>query len=496
MSLALLTLGFLCVRPAQAQSGYPGGGSGGGYPGGGYPGGGGSTTPGHYWEISYANTNTVNNHFERDKPTMGQMTPTQSSGGSTIINGDEEATVTATLTWVPDASKDMTTDPPPDKDHKVHIIESGRAWQQSLGSGPGTGTADDGLGDSAASDGGHTSQGVHLIQRDGSSGTITLDPVTLKAINPVSTWQSGYPGGGSGGGYPGGGGYGYWDWTGGEGSISFFVAVDPDVNPRSVTITSSIDPTYHKDPKTGKQANVAASDGTMTADSVNLWTQSPGPAITYYAHPTGSWDPNSSYHWYSKVMETSDAGTFAPPPFPVQYPGFVSTQEHINLHCIDANDGASATANYYVNWHDEIEDWITIVDKRQDGTLVRVTPIYHPISEGKMSLETENKITVSQKATGEGSLGSDKVGVKFGVELGVDFENSTKLSTEYSFIVGKANWVERRPFWEHREGTVDNYDTHGYAGLLNWTLDSAYHPGTPLIDFDEFPRAEVSDPTY
>ena len=178
---------------------------------------------------------------------MGQMTPTNSAGGSDVINGDEEKTVTATLTWVPAAGMDNTSDPPPDKNHKVHLKESAGAWESSLWGGSGSattgaGTADDGLGDPVDVNG--TSQGTHLIQRDGSSGTITLDAVTVKAINPVSTYQSGYPGGGGGyGGYPGSG-YHYWDWTGGEGSVSFTVAVVDDN--RAVTISSPIEDSFYK----------------------------------------------------------------------------------------------------------------------------------------------------------------------------------------------------------------------------------------------------------
>ena len=203
-----LTLGLLSALPAHAQA----------------------TT--HCWNITYAYSNVVNNHFQRDVPTMGQKTPTDSQGGSAIIDGDNEETVTATLTWVPAAGQTLQSDPPSEP---VHIHESGYAIEESLGSGPGTGTADDGLGDPAVGgSGSQQSQGVHVLQKDGSSGTITLNAVTLKAINPVSTWQS-YPN------YPG---YYYWDWTGGQDAVSFNVAVVNDN--RAVIITSPIETSYYK----------------------------------------------------------------------------------------------------------------------------------------------------------------------------------------------------------------------------------------------------------
>ncbi len=377
MSLSLLAL-LLCTPPAQAQ--YPGG----------YPGSGPAQDPGHRWNITYANSNVVNKHFQRDVPTPGQITPTNSAGGSTIVDGDEEVTVTATLTWVPAAGKDNTSDPPPDKDHKVHLIESGYAWECSLwggsGSAPsGAGTADDGLGDAPVPDyNGLKSQGNHLIQRDGSSGTITLDPVTVKAINPVSTYQSGYPGGGGsypggGGGYPGGGGYGYWDWTGGEDSVSFTVAVDPDVNPRLVTITSSIDPTYHKgsaitdNGSPQPMPDVPDARGTINANTLKPTSHSlfasdgVSPDITYYAHPAGSWAADSSYLWHiveGDGLTNPPSGTFTMPGDPPYSEGtgyyldsIAGGPEHVYIHLTDAADGANATANYYVNWHDPVEKW-------------------------------------------------------------------------------------------------------------------------------------------
>ena len=106
-----------------------------------------------------------------------------------------------------------------------------------------------------------------------------------------------------------------------------------------------------------------AFDGTVTADSVSRIVNSGnllggnygGPTITYIGQAFGSWDPNSSYHWYSAITGKSDAGTFAIPTFLVQYPLLVTSKEHIDLHCIDPSDGASARTGYYVNWHPEWE---------------------------------------------------------------------------------------------------------------------------------------------
>lgn len=286
-------------------------------------------------------------------------------------------------------------------------------------------------------------------------------------------------------------------------SASSYISMGVQQDTRAVTITSTIDPTYHKDPATSQPVqNQPAHDGTINADSVQLGDV-PGAAITYSANLAGSWAAGSSYNWYSASTAHSGAGTFTLPNDPpigldVPYGNNVNfaNQEHINLTCVDAADGASGTGNYYVNWHNDFDDWITVVDTKDYGPTTRVTAVYHPLDDAKYSQDFEKTVKVDVKATGEGNLGSDKVGAKFGVELGGEYETSTKVTTEYTWVANKYNWIERQSFWHHREGTADNYGFHGYIGLLHWTLDSAYNPGTPLIDFNEYQRAEDAGPAY
>ena len=484
MSLNLLTLGLLSTPPAQAQHYGP-------------------PPPPSSWQITYSSKGSASAHQINgnlsNPPTPIGPTPWNSTsngggaGGQYILDATTSGTVTATLTWVPGTN--TPNDPPPSK---VYIVETANAsWSTSSTNTPTAGTdASDGLGDPAVpnqNEGGETSSGTHLTVQNGSSGTITLGPFSMDANTPTyvtnkSTW--GYATAGA----------------------SLLVSIDKSPSPRAVTITSSIDPTYHKGKdaqrKPAPVANVPASDGTITADSVAL-NESNNRAgdISYTATPTGSWAPASSYHWYSALIGTTGNGTFTMPGDPpIDLDVFYldgndgtmhdTSQEHINLHCTDASDGANATANYYINWHDEIEGWSTVVDVKQYGAFVRVTPIYHPIvDDAKFSYDVENSVKVSTKATGEGSLGTEQVGEKFGVELGADYESATKVTVEYPLVANKANWIERQAFWEHREGTVDNYDTQGYVGLLHWTLDSAYHPGDPLIDYGEFQRASATDPS-
>ncbi len=387
MSLALFTLGLPCARPAQAQTpghwefdhfGCSGGGSGTG-----------GRIVGPTWSYPWATTVTIN--------------PVSDSYGDA-----DTSTISVTITpffrWMPGSDPSA-----PPSVLRAKITSAAYAYDDN---GVISVSADNGFGDVSNQpppgyyNVGASSVGSHLEHKDPQGQTlVSLPSQKLLAV----------------------GGFSY-DWR--DISTEVDYQAEADNKNRAVTITSSIDPTYRKDPSLGKVENTPASDGTITADSAKEWPvpfPTMGlPRILFYANPTGSWDPNSSYHWYSAAIDTSDAGNFMPPTFPVGYPIVVSGQEHINLHCIDASDGGSATANYYVNWHDPIENWITVVDVRQaDQNPTRVTPVYHPIAEGKMSLDTESKITITQKATGEGSLGSDQVGAKFGVEIGAEYENST-----------------------------------------------------------------------
>lgn len=390
-------------------------------------------------------------------------------------NVSEAGSITATFTWVPSSAGDVPSGT------ALNVLEFAVAV--------GSDASSNGFGDPiVSSNGSPQSQGRHLISVPivSSNGqfTATLPARTLSASS--SATDTDY--------------YGFPNHT----YLDAYVDYNATQNSRAVTITSSMDPTYHKDPTTNQPVqNQPAPDGTINADIVQLGDV-PGAAITYLANPVGSWAANSSYHWYSASTDHSGAGTFTSPSDPpygldVPYGNNVNfaNQEHINLHCIDAGDGASATANYYVNWHNDFDGWITVVDTKDYGPLTRVTAVYHPLDDAKYSADFENTVKVDVKATGEGALGTDKIGAKFGAEIGAEYETSTKVTTEYTWVANKYNWIERQSFWHHREGTVDNYGFHGYMGLLHWTLDSAYNPGNPLvIDFLESQRAEDAGPAY
>ncbi len=160
-----------------------------GYPGGGYPGGGGPPAPSHFWNITYSCPNGTSGYHWMQANYQGApvyagtnpWSPTgnsDGSGGQYACDAAVSGTVTPTLTWVPATGQTLATDPPSEP---VCILQTSFAFYSGgVGSGGINtgGNASDGLGDPCVND---QSQGAHLIQRDGSSGTIILDPVSLSA---------------------------------------------------------------------------------------------------------------------------------------------------------------------------------------------------------------------------------------------------------------------------------------------------------------------------
>jgi len=146
-------------------------------------------------------------------------------------------------------------------------------------------------------------------------------------------------------GYSGGGGYGYWDTTGGERTTIFSVVVDTDPNPRSVTITSSIDPTYHKGKdNSGNPAPVLDDPGTATSVKPEQRLFSQPLPIDYFVHASGGWANGSSYLLHCSSGDPANgsnsgntvSGQFSLPSDPIcdlimQY-GSSATTEHAHAH--------------------------------------------------------------------------------------------------------------------------------------------------------------------
>ncbi len=142
---------------------------------------------------------------------------------------------------------------------------------------------------------------------------------------------------------------------------------------RMVTISSSLGQTSHKSTTNFDDDGVAlpdpdlpTPDGTTNANSVKP-TADDDELIVYAAAPAGSWAASSSYTWHlvqgQPYLSSSD-GTFTMPNDPpnnyealYSLASTTSGREHVYIHLTDAADGANATNNYYISWHDPVENW-------------------------------------------------------------------------------------------------------------------------------------------
>ena len=468
MTLAFLTLGLLCVHPASAQSGYPdsgsGSGSGSGYPGGGSGSGGsgsGSGGGGH-WQLDHYEcagadtwTDRVGDHTV---PWSAQAANPSLAFGHEYGSPDQSVgTVTGVFTW-------QGSDQPPGE---VFLLISSYADAAGTSFGP---TADDGFGDPGTGNSENCSAGKHAVKIDNSNHntTVKTQPYSLSAICGSS---------------------GYTTW------VTFQASIDPSKTPRSVTITSTIDPTYHKgDNGAGipiPVANQPDAYGSIYADSANFWPRTPGPAIKYIPNVIGSWTPASLYNWYGSPTGGSSPGIFTMPDDPpasffVVYAGLSHGQEHVNLRCTDAGDSMIASGNYYVNWHDEWEpaSW------PPDGAAYKVMgpdpdapswPTYPwkmvtPLDEISFPGQSTN---VSYQEAGIESvdggleLGVDPVKIHFGISGNPSdkFTWTNPLPANPPLGYGQETWAVYREIVARTKGHLDHYRSNGYSGPGVWRHD-------------------------
>ena len=402
------------------------------------------------------------------------------TGGQYACQAVVSGTVTATLTWVPATGKTLATDPPSEP---VPLLQTSyAAYSGGVGSG-GTntgGNASDGLGDPCLN---NKSQGKHLIQRDGSSGTITLDPVSLSASTAPYTPP------------PYGPNYA-------QAGAQYTVAVDS----RAVTISSSIDPTYYKVPV----SNARAQNSRVASGALNGDTLIPAPgstaAITYIANVSGSWGSNSQGQW-SNVFNPFGAGfTFGTVPiFPQNYgsvgSGFV---DPVSIQLADSSDGAVVSNSYTMRFHNEVEDWFHDTSK----DIIHPTPTiptndnydsgdhswqrYGPTTGGYDFKEANGSKQSDEVKVGvEGEVGIDSpITLAFKANEDVTQGQEYSSDTEHEY---KADLPDDGTYivyyglgWEEHFGTMDIYNVQGFRGVFPWSdtkwqLDPSGHIAIRII---------------
>ena len=387
MSLAFFTLGLFCAPSAQAQGGYPGGGSGG--PGS-YPGYVGWVAQPVVIDGHKNTTHTDAQGHTTTSPVAFSNHSGFASPGTFTVGPGESATYTlsgtVTYTWKWQGGSNNV--PPPTA--TLYVLKQGTASAYGSGDGQGTvtATASDGMGDdkpnrSVAPDG--TSQSVsddssgnHLVPMDGSSGTLTVVGnlnVSMSLSEPVS------------GTYPGNGGGGT---LSGSAGCNFIATLDS----RSVVLYSF--PTSHKDPGTGKAVpDIPDPDGTFEMTSIyshHYWRDGGDPPstldtpfinwITFTSNFQGDWhwkswtnhngDPCSApdvvdpdtWSWSPSESEDGwDYGKVSMGYGQIEYVDGVAQGQptgnqtyHVSYTATDNTDKASATANAKIALHDEWEN--------------------------------------------------------------------------------------------------------------------------------------------
>jgi len=311
-------------------------------------------------------------------------------------------------------------------------------------------------------------------------------------------------------GYSGGGGYGYWDTTGGERTTIFSVVVDTDPNPRSVTITSSIDPTYHKGKdNSGNPAPVLDDPGTATSVKPEQRLFSQPLPIDYFVHASGGWANGSSYLLHCSSGDPANgsnsgntvSGQFSLPSDPIcdlimQY-GSSATTEHAHAHLTGAKDEANATADYNVTFYKAVDGWN------------RASMIYHPLPAGGPTDTTNigewqvygsfpnnnppgTPANTTSCAVGNqetftitGTIGGQQTTTATGADVSQAFQTNESISVSQSYQssttqtyvaqipTGGISYVYWGKGWTDRSGNCDLYDAHGYKSTVPWDASVA-----------------------
>ncbi|MDE2125154.1 MAG: hypothetical protein KGJ62_01020 [Armatimonadetes bacterium] len=423
---------------------------------------------GPYWKISntyvkalawsttrYGVTHTGTNTLPNSDVQMG-------GSGYTNVKLVETIQVTPTLSWV-NADGSPGVNPP----SPVYVAEHGYSFASGIGATLAA-TADDGLSDTeVAQNPGELSEGIHLIQRQGGGGTITLPAITVTTTADVS--DTGY--------------------ALAEVSWSFSVYIDT----RGVTISSTNDPTYHRVVVNGAPTRVMDlrnADGSLDCNMVD--SQDGFQYDNYFANPWGAWHTNSTYAWTESTNGDNADGTFGGGANPGGIDEtYVDTtkggEDQIILALVDPSDGAQCKNNYMMHFHDKYEDWVKT--SQVDYPAPNPTNTNHPgwtivgESTNNTSLTQTYTVTISQSATmtESGTVGTEFVtqigdpaaylqfkindSITCGSQITASLTQSISVSVEPYATV----YVFTAPIYSDLYGTCSLWDAHGYNSDVAWS---------------------------
>lgn len=232
----------------------------------------------------------------------------------------------------------------------------------------------------------------------------------------------------------------YFIWTddmGASASASASGSANAYPDSRGVSISSSLEPTFHKDAATGQRTqNQRSSSGFMNADTVaplppepvpgeNGYTLQESKSVTYSPIIDNSqWGRNSSYTWTTTNSSLDEpSGTFnafwpninvSSPVAKYSNPPITPGQsDYITLKVTDGNDGAEATANYSMQFHGYYEQWQRTATQNHPGSFTladgTVNPEWTYVATNDCPGPAAGKITMGQTYTASvtqtGSIG-------------------------------------------------------------------------------------------
>ncbi len=462
-----------------------------------------------------------------------------SLGGS--IKGTSTCKVTQKLVYVWASGTDGNGNPvpskPPSDKTKAYFLLRGDAEESTQASIrywdgvallPGLFTfhtsVDDGLGDapvvsgpiySQGEDGDHVfehskSQGSHLVQKDGSSGTVTLSfnvsahsDATLSAPSEDSSHQ-------------------WIPFPAGNGATEAH-PVQVEVDSRGLTLGTSI-ATFHKDPNTGLRVpNVPDPDGTLELTSIYSHHASTtgnmglggGTAtigedfinwINFSPSFTGDWhwksatdsagnpilapdvlDPDT---WSWSPSESEDTWAFGKWSMPwgnisyqdgqAQGQPTGSQTKSITYNATDNTDGATGTAKANVTLHDEWEN----AQPDTPATTLHMNRTYAP---GNAGVSNNTGVKQTSPPTMTGSINASvTLGFNFSPSFEVGWAKILGIAVNTSGTVGATLSISvpgplldpgyaAYPFvlttWQTDNYLVDNYTAAGYAGAVPQSVD-------------------------
>jgi hypothetical protein len=335
--------------------------------------------------------------------------------------------------------------------------------------------------------------GIHLVRVDGSSGIISKD-ITMSAYvkdtvnsSPTASFSSGIQ-----------------------------IGITATLDTRGIFIRSSVDESYHRAIDTNgrpfAEVNATEADGTTNADTAIPSVVAPTARVAYTAYPQGGWSPFSSYHWISTKTGYNDNGVFnagdiipfrngldasnnlyySPRSEDVTPPN--KYVEHVFIRAIDSNQeggqDVSATANYYLTFHNPIEDWAktsTTIFPQSISTSTAGWTLLTMIDNNSPAPITQaigTKKTLTTTMTGEISgketfdIGALKA-FELNEKITVGYTISTEISDVKTFT--GAAWTRTSYYGaigtEHRAGTCSLWNDHGYVGPTDVPWSGVYSNG-------------------